>query len=83
MPPRGKARIRSGWAAIALEDDKVGRALPWAGQEIHIEVYGPGRCLRALLSGVTPPPRYRIFYRADRRGTQVQRFSDSRLAWWR
>jgi hypothetical protein len=29
-------------------------------QQIHIEVYGPGRCLPALLSGVTPPPRHHI-----------------------
>jgi hypothetical protein len=27
-------------------------------RQIHIKAYGPGRCLPALLSGVTPPPRY-------------------------
>jgi hypothetical protein len=31
-------------------------------QQIHIEVCGPGRCLPALLSGVTPPPRYHMYY---------------------
>jgi hypothetical protein len=30
-------------------------------QQIHIEVYGPGRCLRALLSGANPPPRHHIY----------------------